>query len=163
MVDFTLISLNQVLNLVHKLDDAQYSQSLALFSGHSIGEHVRHIIELYQVFEKSYSSGLVEYDKRPRNKLIETSKPYAIECIEALKIAVSAIEPNKVIVVSASCDPEAKAPKVKSTTDRELLYNIEHTTHHLALIKIGIKTCFPDIELDEQIGLAPATLKFKRA
>lgn len=43
------------------------------------------------------------------------------------------------------------------------MYNIEHTIHHLALIKVGLKLVYPDLDLPNHFGVAPSTIKFQQA
>ncbi|MEM9648432.1 MAG: hypothetical protein AAF969_08120, partial [Bacteroidota bacterium] len=47
-------------------------------------------------------------------------------------------------------------------TAREVMYNLEHTIHHHALIKVGIQF-FTDIPLPESFGVAPSTLQHRQA
>ncbi|MDX1476670.1 MAG: hypothetical protein R3301_03155 [Saprospiraceae bacterium] len=49
-----------------------------------------------------------------------------------------------------------------SSLERELIYNIEHTIHHLAIIKIGLAIIAPDIPLPAHFGVAPSTVKYKQ-
>ena len=50
---------------------------------------------------------------------------------------------------------------IDSTVGRELLYNLEHCIHHLALIKIGLKLVAPQIELPTHFGFARSTILHK--
>ena len=49
-----------------------------------------------------------------------------------------------------------------SNLDRELVYNIEHAIHHMALIKIGIKEVAPQLQLPEGFGVANSTIRHKK-
>ena len=64
--------LQQLLEMTNQLDDTNYAQALDVFSGSSIGEHKRHIIEFYQCLE-NVQDGVVSYDSRRRNSTLETS------------------------------------------------------------------------------------------
>jgi len=46
---------------------------------------------------------------------------------------------------------------------RELQYNIEHAVHHLAIIKIGVKTLEDSFKLDDNFGIAASTIRNKNA
>jgi hypothetical protein len=45
---------------------------------------------------------------------------------------------------------------------REIVYNLEHTIHHMALIRVGLKE-LASIELPENYGVASATVKHKKS
>jgi len=45
---------------------------------------------------------------------------------------------------------------------REVAYNLEHTIHHMALIKVGIREV-SDMEIPENFGVASSTIKFRSA
>jgi len=51
---------------------------------------------------------------------------------------------------------------VETNYYRELIYNLEHTIHHMALIKVGINevSC---IAVPEGFGIATSTIKFRRS
>ena len=46
--------------------------------------------------------------------------------------------------------------------DDELVYNIEHAVHHMAIIRIAVQHEFPDLALDDEFGYATSTLKYLR-
>ncbi|HEX8061527.1 MAG TPA: hypothetical protein VF473_11360, partial [Cyclobacteriaceae bacterium] len=49
---------------------------------------------------------------------------------------------------------------VETTYYRELVYNLEHAVHHMAVIKIAIRsTTLIDIPVD--FGVAAATIKYR--
>jgi hypothetical protein len=43
----------------------------------------------------------------------------------------------------------------------EIAYNLEHTIHHMALIRVGLHE-LGDITLDDSYGVAPSTLKYRK-
>ena len=63
----TLAEFNQVIG---QLSNAQFSESLPIFSGSSIGMHARHVIEFYQcLLQKGVVNQGINYDKRIRDLL----------------------------------------------------------------------------------------------
>lgn len=50
---------------------------------------------------------------------------------------------------------------IATTFERELVYCLEHTIHHQALIKVGLKELNLEGFLDGHFGVAPATLRFR--
>jgi hypothetical protein len=47
--------------------------------------------------------------------------------------------------------------------ERELAYNIEHTIHHMAIIKQSIIEHFTYIDLPEYFGVASSTVRYASA
>ena len=67
----------QLKDLLHQISSEEYKMPSTLLSGATIGQHVRHIIELFQCLEKGYETGVVNYEKRKRDQKIETDKHFA--------------------------------------------------------------------------------------
>lgn len=158
MIQQSVQTLEQLKIVLTQLPDGIYSKPCETLSGSSIGQHTRHVIELFQCLLKSYDSESLCYDDRDRDKTIETS-------IETAKRAISAIQndldkPNKAITIKQQFSGDEV--EVSSNYYREVMYNLEHTIHHKALIKVGIKS-FCDMELPHGFGVAPSTIAFEKA
>jgi hypothetical protein len=54
----------QLKDLLSTMDTAQYTQPLTVFSGSSVGQHVRHTVEFFQCFILGLEDGVVDYDAR---------------------------------------------------------------------------------------------------
>jgi hypothetical protein len=104
---------------------------------------------------------VVCYDKRKREKEIETDIEYAAGIINKLLPLLH--KPDKELLLETGFDKCGdQVVIVNSSYKREMIYNIEHAVHHLALIKVGLKEM--NIEPgDETIGVAYATLKYRDA
>ncbi len=44
---------------------------------------------------------------------------------------------------------------------RELLYNIEHAVHHMAILRIALEADFPHVPLAEHSGVAYSTVQHR--
>ena len=141
-----------------QLSDKQYTMPCITLSGSSIGQHVRHVVELFQCLVNGYETGAVNYDARPRNQVIAARKAVALECLSVIADTIS--QPDKHMLLYAHFGPEDKPRPISTTYFREIVYNIEHTIHHMALIRIGI-TEASEIELPQEFGVAPSTLKYQ--
>lgn len=139
---------------------SQYTTSCITLSGSSIGQHVRHVVELFQCLLNGYESGVVDYDSRPRNQVIATRKETALECLADIRMSTS--HTDKSMLLHTRFSVEDKPCVIATTYFRELLYNIEHAIHHMALIRIGI-TEVTEIQLPQEFGVAPSTLKYQAA
>jgi hypothetical protein len=146
-----------------QLDDQRYKQRLEVFSGSSVGMHTRHIIEFYQCLIHHGTSRIINYDKRERNRAIEEDTGHTIGVIHDLLEKLAHINEGDKLILEVSYELENGGYNLVDTNfKRELVYNLEHTIHHLALVKIGLKEIAPEILLPAHFGVAPSTIKFKR-
>lgn len=151
--------LRQLENSIVLLSEKQYNSKIVTLSGATIGQHTRHILEMFLCLEQGYATGKVNYEKRKRDILIETSKEKAIDVIH--HISNHLFQNNKELVLDAGFD-ENSDELISFPTNyfREIAYNLEHTIHHMALIKIGIKEV-SNIQLPSEYGVASSTLKYR--
>jgi len=150
----------QLSTTIDKLSQEQYIQPCRTLLNSTIGQHARHIIELFQCLENGYDEGLVNYEKRKRDVLIETNKLFATELLSEVHSGLN--RANKTLNLEACYDDQLDFPITISTNFyREIAYNLEHTIHHMALIRIGISE-IADISLPAEFGVASSTLKFRK-
>ncbi len=150
----------QLADSLNQLSQEEYSQPCKTLFNNTIGQHVRHIIELFQCLEKGYDSGVVNYEKRKRDTAIETDKDLAGRLL--LEIHSGLSKENKVLTLEASYDDHNTEPILFETNyNREIAYNLEHTIHHMALIRVGINEC-STIALPEDFGVASSTVKYRK-
>ncbi len=149
----------QVETALESLEPEQYvSPSRCLFNA-TIGQHVRHIIELFIELDKGYETGTVNYEKRKRDYRIETDKDFAAALLS--KIYKEMIRPNKPLLLEAGYKEDSDELIIMETNYyRELAYNMEHTVHHMALIRIGINE-LSVVAVDESFGIASSTIKYR--
>ena len=157
-------ALQQQLNSLHQLllqlDNDAYCYASPLLSNASIGQHSRHIIELIKCLVDGYKTGIVNYDKRKRDKQIETDKRYAIAEIEELYGRFDM--PDKAMLLEGCFDNSSQEiSQVKSGYNREIVYNIEHAVHHMALIKVALNELKITIN-DDTFGVAYATVQYRK-
>ena len=150
----------QLSESLHQLTDEQYVQPSKTLFNATIGQHVRHIIELFLCLDKGYESGLVNYEKRKRDLAIETNKKFAKELLQ--KIYGTLEKPNKTMLLESNYDEHVEASITVSTNYyREIIYNLEHTVHHMALIRVGINEVSP-VVVPDSFGVASSTIKYRK-
>ncbi|OYU79168.1 MAG: hypothetical protein CFE23_15340 [Flavobacterium sp. BFFFF1] len=149
-------SLNEMTGLLKQLSDHEYTNQCKALSNATIGEHTRHIIEMFQCLEKNYESGLVNYDNRLRNKQIQTDTAFAIASI--VEIQENLDKADKAIALQQIIDGEEIL--INSNYFRELLYNLEHCIHHQALIKVALHDC-ENVTIDANFGVARSTVEYR--
>lgn len=150
-------NLDELIDLLGQLSNAEYSNPCPQLSNASIGEHCRHIIELFQCLENQYESGVVNYDSRQRNVQIQTDTDFAIQQIISIQNHLK--KENKSIVLKQQI--EGCEIQTESNYFRELLYNFEHSIHHQALIKVAVLQN-ETILLNENFGVARSTIEYRK-
>jgi len=150
-------TLNELLDLLSQISDSDYSCPCRDLSNATIGEHTRHIIEMFQCLENQYENGIVNYDIRKRDYLIQTNTDFARECI--LQILNQIEKPNKSLQLQQIVDGSTLL--IDSNYNRELLYNLEHCIHHQALIKVAVIQS-ETIKIDENFGVARSTIEYRK-
>ncbi len=155
--------IHQITGLLDSISPEQYSQNLDIFKGSTLGQHFRHILDFYLVLLNHYQSGLVDYTLRERDAKLETDPRYAMATFEQVLGKVDQLDEQFPLKVKADllfCS-EGERPLIPTSIGRELMYAYEHAVHHLAIIRIGIENAFPDLEIANEIGIAPATIKYR--
>lgn len=153
-------SVNQLKDLAKLLDgltDEEYSQIMETVFKSTVGKHTRHILEFYQVFYKGYKDGMLSYDKRKRNERIETDRKFAIDKLKKLQKRLSKIPDEKNLILKMKVNNQSYF--MPTTVAREFLYLMEHTTHHVALIRIGLENLNPEKNRFQDLGVAYSTPK----
>ncbi|MGZ8558387.1 MAG: hypothetical protein ACXWWC_08650, partial [Chitinophagaceae bacterium] len=74
----------QLTDSLHQLTSDEYTQPSKILISASIGQHVRHILELFLCLEIGYETGVVNYEKRKRDYKIETDKDFAIQLLREI-------------------------------------------------------------------------------
>ena len=152
--------LTQLNGVIEQLDDDQYTAASMLLGNSTIGKHVRHTIEFFTCAMDSREYGLIDYDLRKRDMQIEASRIDALRLIDTVIDQLNEVDQNQVLELQCQYG-ENEAMQVRLPTNflRELVYNIEHAVHHMALIRVGIKEQRIDIDLPDSFGVASSTLR----
>jgi len=151
---------NQLENSLVQLSNQQYCQKINTLSDASIGQHVRHVVEMFVCLQDGYTSGIVNYENRKRDITIERSKETAIDIMNKINSAL--LNENKFLVLEAGFDENSdEINKIPTNYFREIAYNLEHAIHHMALIKIGINEV-SDTQLPDGYGVASSTIKYRK-
>jgi hypothetical protein len=150
-------NLSENIELLRQLTNDEFTQKNPELSNATIGEHMRHIIELFGCLLENYDYGLINYDDRKRDILLQTDKDEAITIIE--KYLLELDKPNKPLSLTHNCFSPIEL--LQTNYFRELIYNLEHSIHHQALIKVALHS-FPHIKIPSSFGVAPSTLEYRK-
>ena len=156
-IQHVFVQLSETLN---QLSNEEYVQPSRILLKATIGQHVRHIIELFQCLGKGYDEGIVNYEQRKRDYQIETNRELASGLLKEIYQNIE--RPNKEIVLEAEDYSDImEVVSIPSNYYRELAYNLEHTIHHMALIRVGVNEV-SSIELPDEFGVAYSTVKYRK-
>ncbi|RIV24000.1 DinB family protein [Fibrisoma montanum] len=160
--------LMQLANVIGQLTDQDYARPLPVLSGNTIGKHVRHILEFYELLVDSAQTAqrgiaLLNYDRRQRDLRLEVDTDEALRRIGTLDRAIHHLDLNHPLHLEADLSaagvPGAETIQIPSTFARELLYNIEHAIHHMALIQVAVRSDFTTLVLPAHFGVAYSTVQ----
>lgn len=154
---------DQLRYVLGEITDKAYKAPSVSLSGSTIGQHIRHSIEFFACLCDSQKSGIVNYDNRKRDLLIEENRGFALACLSDLLPQIEVLnDQNELILELSYGEPSLDPIRVSSNYNRELVYNIEHAIHHMALIKIGLKELTPEFVIPKGFGVANSTLRYNQ-
>lgn len=143
----------ELLGLLGDIKPAHYCEPCNSLSGATIGQHVRHSLEMFQCLGKGYQEGKVNYDHRKRDPRVECSPVKAAEILKQIGRELQSPDKPLLLENGGNC--------YRSSFSREILYCSEHLIHHMALIKIGVNE-LGHYRLSENFGVAPSTIKYRQ-
>jgi len=154
---------SQIQILLNQLDQDAYTHPVLLFKGATLGQHFRHILDFYNCLVEGALLGNLDYSKRARNPLMETQIEIAKDAFNMLCTKIENLNDDQAVEVLTdfSTSDDDDRVSVNSSIGRELMYAYDHAVHHLAIIRMGIQTVFPDVRIDDRVGVAPSTVKYK--
>ena len=163
--------LQQGTALLLSLTDEQYTTNIETYACSSIGQHFRHILDMYQAVLPALASAqpergitmVVDYDNRRRGASVETQRQSAIDELYSIRQHIDRrVAPLclPIDVKTEVCIESTQYSLIPSNLARELAFISSHAIHHFALIKVIAKMLGADI--DETVGLAPASATFER-
>ena len=150
----------QLAEVIGQLTDPDYARPLAVLSGNTIGKHVRHILEFYELLVNSAQTGQLNYDRRQRDLRLEVDTDEALRRIGSIDRAIQRLNLNQSLHLAADLSVDgSETIQIPSSFARELLYNVEHAIHHMALIQVAVQNAFPAVELPQHFGVAYSTVQ----
>ena len=155
------VVIRQGIALLAVLGEARYTARIPLCNSASVGEHIRHVIEHYQSFLRGLEHGEIDFDARPRDRLIECHPAHASEILAGIVEQMQGLADrltNRGLQLRAETTPGIATG---TSVLRELEFLLIHTIHHYALVAVmaRLQGCEPETEF----GVAPSTLKFQRS
>lgn len=153
-----LKQLDALIAQIHSNDFIRRSETLG---GATVGQHIRHTLEFFICFQSGYYTGVVNYDRRNHDPMIESDKACAAAVIMRIREFVQDLHHDKRLTLEIGYDTSREHyDSVITNAMRELVYNIEHSVHHMAMIRIGVRDVAPYVVLDADFGVAASSLRY---
>jgi len=154
--------LDQLTATVSQLSDDAYTFPSQTLSGSSVGQHLRHTLEFFVCLEDGFAAGQINYDRRAHDKEIESDRATALRVLDRIKTFVSRQTDDRALVLEVAYGQQSdEAVAIHTNYFRELTYNIEHSVHHMAIMKIGIREVAPQLFIPADFGVAASTLRYR--
>jgi hypothetical protein len=154
-------NLDELIHLLSQMSNEEYSKCCKTLFSASIGQHTRHIIELYLELIQGSKNIEICYDNRARNIVLETDVFIALEAIASIKIDIEQLQ-DAPVHLKARFSNSGISSILGTTIFRELAYNLEHSIHHQALIKVGLSELGKLNLINENFAVASSTIRFRK-
>jgi len=156
--------LGQLTDVLHQIEEQDFSTPSKTLSNSTVGQHLRHTLEFFLCLEQGFGKGVVNYDKRAHDKLIETDKFIALAAIHRIRDFVTTQKEDQPLRLEVGYERHSEECVTISTNYfRELTYNIEHAVHHMAIMKIGIREVAAYVKLPADFGIAVSTMRYQES
>lgn len=150
--------------LLTTLDDAAYTKPLPVAFHATVGAHYRHCLDHVEKLLEGLDAGVIDYDARERDPLIESSREAALgKTLDLGRRLAQLSESDPRMPLLMRCRSSysiEEVPAVPTTLQREIIFCISHAIHHYALIAVMCRDM--GVVLPEGFGTAPSTLRHRR-
>ncbi len=150
--------LTDLKSILNQLEETDYNKVLPILDNGTIGKHTRHILEFYECLFFNNLNDTISYDDRKRNTLLEENIRFASEYIDEIIDKINLIVLNKRILLKSTYYNQEII--TESSLYREITYIIEHTVHHLAILRIVATSDLSYITLHKDFGYAESTIQY---
>ena len=164
IVQGNLEAIDQLAKFINGLSSMEYQFTDSELYESSIGQHLRHVLDLYHALIHPEQPDVIDYDKRRRGLPLESHKePAMLELAEIhqwlghlTEQQLGATHTVKTEILLSS----SISVTMPSSLARELCFTSSHLIHHLAQMASIAKLAGHSV--DNNIGQAPATVSFIR-
>lgn len=155
-----LIACRRCADAAEALAPEQYARRVP--GHHSIGEHLRHCVEHFQLLFRGLDLGVVDYDARERDPELETDPRTLLAALASIAERLEALDERALgvsLTIRVLASPGREPVLVESTLGRELSFLSSHNIHHIALM--GMLAESMGIALPKDLGLAYSTAEHR--
>ncbi|MEQ6916176.1 DinB family protein [Halomonas aquatica] len=160
LVEENLLTLAQLRDMVTGLGPECYRQVFGQHGRHTLGKHVRHIIDHYDALLAGLERGseIIDYEQRRRDETLEQWPREAASHLAGIEARLSTLVDRlspETLTLDYPLDDETHS--LVSSLDRELAFLTSHSIHHMAIIAQLAEQS--GIHLPESFGVHPSTLR----
>lgn len=162
VVDANIETIDQGLVFLAAIRPETYTARSDPYASSTIGEHIRHLVDMYHALIDGESTGIVDFNRRRRGAPIETSLSQALTELSDIKAWLQgpALNDDELQVVTEVALGKTKTVMLGSTLMRELVFTSSHAVHHFALIATIAR--LQGVEVGADLGVAAATASYRR-
>ena len=154
--------LDQLSDIVRQLDENDFSRPSNALGNATVGQHLRHTLEFFLCLEQGFAKGVVNYDLRPHDKMIESDKFIALNVLSRIGDFIRLSHEYQPLKLEVGYERDSEeCITIETNFMRELTYNIEHAVHHMAIMKIGLREVAPYVTIPSDFGIAVSTLRYR--
>jgi len=140
-----------------------YAQPLDLLDQNTIGKHCRHILEGLEALLPAKEHQDINYEKRKRQLLYEIDERAFLQRMDELIDTLVSYDLHRIIHVTHEPFPQQLAQEhLHTSIGRELLYNMEHMIHHMAIIRLAANSLGLQELVPNNFGLAFSTVQHQQ-
>ncbi|MGK7395830.1 MAG: hypothetical protein ACNS62_14725 [Candidatus Cyclobacteriaceae bacterium M3_2C_046] len=155
--------LNQMSSALEQVKPEDFTKPIDLLHQATIGQHSRHILEFFSCLIDGSRQSHLNYDLRQRDQHMQNDKAATLAKIDHIKQQINAANLSEKLLLEVNYSPNRdEMQNIETNFLRELVYNIEHAIHHMALLRIGLNRIAPYVKLPEEFGLARSTLYYRK-
>jgi uncharacterized damage-inducible protein DinB len=150
--------LDDLAAVLERTSDADYVAKPPGGISGSVGAHVRHCLDHVHALLDRADDGPVSYDQRRRQAAIEEGRQLAVSALRAAGARLQALAPHLPagsVTLRAQVDRDGSQVEASSTIARELVFLLQHTIHHQALVALLLAG--RGVVVPHLFGYAPST------
>ena len=150
--------LGELASLLERVSDLDYVAKAPGGVSGAIGAHVRHCLDHVNAVLDPASDGVVRYDGRRRQPTLETDRQVAAATLRRSAARLEALTPeiaDAPLLLESQVDRQGACVQVISSLARELVFVLQHTIHHQALVALLLAG--RGVAVPHTFGYAPST------
>ncbi len=164
VIDSSIEIFDQLNDFIESIDNDVYQDNSSTLFESSIGQHLRHILDIYHALIRNMADDIVDYDIRLRGSSVEVNRSDALQTLSDIRAWLVALCPHEinhcVKIRTEIAISEQHSSVLETSFGRELFFASNPTINHLALMVTIAKVlgCL----IGANYGVAPATATYNR-